>query len=425
MLASLSVVLRRPVTTVLLIALIVNVSILSILGPGRPVESDTVFYVDIARNVVEGRGYVNLRSPWPEAPTTDRLPGWTGMIAGALLLNGGKLSTPLLVRGLSGLLNVLAASLIAALALRVTRDPAVAVLAGLGYVFYLPALYLTDNALSEIPFVCLLCGGALLLLRHQWLPASLLLGAGCLFRGNMLFLGPALAIALFVWFRLRLATVAACVLAFAAAPGAWMIRNALVAPGCAGVLTSASGEVVRGALNPVVMYGWENWGYWVFPNEIPGEPKLREVAATRNQCETAKFYQARAVEFAKENWTGMPLLMAGRIARAYLPFTTHPTVASVLGFGVRGVLLVLVLATWKRWRQAIAGDYQTLLAALFGVSLFTTLALVAGARHSFWLETMVIPCAATGLLSWWRARSAADGQAAKSAEVVTDSRAFR
>lgn len=401
----------RYITITLVAALVANLGILIAMGPARPVESDSIYYAEIARNLATGKGYINTRSPWPTAPAMDRLPGWTGVIAAAMIVTGAEVPSPLLMRVVNAILNIAAAVLVAYLTWRVTSSHLAGGIAGTGYAFYLPALGFMDMALSETGFVCLLTGAALLLLNGRYITGALLLGFGCYFRGNMILLPPFLAA--YLWFaaRQKLPAVVLALAAFSLAPGAWITRNAVSIPGCFPMMTSAAGEVFRGALNDATAGTWRHWGSWIFPNELPGEPQFQAVTATRNQCEVSKYYQARGFQWARENWTKLPGLMLGRLVRAYLPFTLVFEIPTLAGFACRTAVLLALLLGWRSWRVAVDVRYQHIMAMLFGLSLTTTLLMVAGTRHTFWLEVMAIPLCAAGIAAWWNQRQVSGSRA--------------
>lgn len=378
-------------------ALLVNIAVLAALGLGAPLESDTVFFAAIAKNFASGNGYTNPRSPWPAEPALDRLPGWTGMLALAFSILP-HVDPPVVVRLTTTLLNTLAALLLAKLAFRLTHSRVTALFAGLFYVFYLPALFFMHSGLSETGLVAVLAATLLLILNGHLLWGALLLGFSCLFRANFLLLTP-LVPGLVWWLGRRSKALAAAGLAlFGIFPGLWMVRNTL--NGCP-MLSTTSGEVLRGSHNAVVFYDWGHLGLWIQPDDIPGEERFQSLAKRMGACDICRYYQREARDYARQNWTRLPLVIAGRFYRGYIPIPGNVTGTSVLGFGMRGIVLIGVVLLWKRWRTVIDYRYQVVLAGFLLVSLATSLLLTAAARHTFWLEVLLIPCVAAAAATFF------------------------
>lgn len=382
-------------------AFLVTAVVLLGLKISRPVESDTVFFAAIAKNWVQTHQYSNPRSPWPDAPALDRLPGWTSLIALGMTLFP-SLPTPVVVRGLTGLLNVLGAWLVARLAAKASGSDVAGLIAGIGYAVYLPALNMTDSGLSETGLIVFLTAAALTLLEGRLLLGSALLGLCCLFRGNYIFLVPLLPA--YLWFRVRGAPLqrqAVVILAgmalFCFWPAAWLYRNAQA--GCP-MLSTTSGEVMRGSYNDVVFYETSWLGGWIQPEYIPGEEKFQALAKRMNQCDVCRYYQAEGKEYAKAHITRLPLVAVARFVRGYIPIPGSLSVLSLLGFGSRALLFAALVLTWRHWRKQISGNYQVMLVMFAAVSLVTSIAMVAASRHTFWLEVLLFPCAAAGVASW-------------------------
>ena len=378
-------------------ALLVNMAVLVALGPAAPLESDTIFFAAIAKNFASGQGYANPRSPWPTEPALDRLPGWTGTLALAFWLFPSA-DPPLVVRATTFLLNVAAAWLVALLAFKVTQNRTAALFAGLFYVIYLPALFFMHSGLSETGLIVALTATVLCLLSGRLLLGSLLLGFSCLFRANFVLLTPLLPVLLWwLWGRSKALAVGGLAL-FGLLPGLWMLRNA--ANGCP-MLSTTSGEVLRGTHNATVFYDWSQLGLWIQPDEIPGEEKFQSLAKRMNPCDLCRHYQAEAKDYARQNWTRLPLVMAGRFYRGYVPIPGKISAASVLGFGMRGIVLIGCVLLWRRWRGMVDYRYQVILAPFILVSLATSLFMAAASRHTFWLEILLIPCLAAAAVTFF------------------------
>src|SRR5262249_51425924 len=115
--------------------------------------------------------------------------------------------------------------------------------------------------------------------------AALVIGLGPLVRTTFIFvmlfaIGFAVALpstrrAVFRWKLMRVALI--CTLAVLPIFG-WAVRN-YVACGRFPVLSSLEGEGLYGANNDATANDLRKWGYWVVPDEIPGEPSKAELAA--------------------------------------------------------------------------------------------------------------------------------------------------
>ncbi len=399
---------KRHALITILAASLATLGVIGGLGIAKPLESDAVYFTAIAQNLIEQGTYANPRSPWPTAPAVDRLPGWTSFIALGLFSFRG-IPAPVVVRLLSAFLNILAAWLLSRLTFRLTRNEPAALLAGVSFSFYLPALYVAQSALSEPGFICLLLLGVSDLASRKFMRASFLLGMGSLFRANILLILPGLALYLFWQLKgeprmRKILLIVAALLLFAIPPAAWILRNAWAA-NCFPVLSTTSGEVIRGSYNPVVARG-ELWGYWVFPNEIPGEIPFQDLARKMSQCEVNRYYQSEARSFARDNLSLMPSMVLGRLFRSYVPIPIKVSLTSILGFGNRWLLYLAFFLTLGFWKRRLPAEYAWILLMFFSVSLVTTIVMVGNSRHVLWMEVLLFPPAACGLFGWLQSKSA-------------------
>lgn len=115
-------------------------------------------------------------------------------------------------------------------------------------------------------------------------------------------------------------------------------------------------------------------------------------------------------------------LMVGLLAWAYVRFGTLPAVAGLL-YGVKPVVIAVILqALWKLGRSAVKSRWLAMVAlvalGLSALSVSPLLVLVAGGLLAL-AATVVKSRNSMGLLSWFKARSAAQAVAAGTATAIS------
>src|SRR5665213_305846 len=244
---------------------------------GRAAQSgeaggDGPFYISLARSMAAGRGYVSDDTPWPNSPHLSRLPLWPWLLTAPRWLFPSA-SDSAILQGTSIFSHGVVALLLVLLTYRLWGDLLAASLAGAMFALYPVALALMDSGLSEHAFLLATTSGIWLLLYPGWRQAigSLLLGFSVLARSNGVLL-PVLFIAVALiwrwsWIRHWRRTVLLSAI-FYLPVGMWILRNYIVSGDI--LINAMEGETLYGANNPVVANDLLTWGYWVFPDAIPG-----------------------------------------------------------------------------------------------------------------------------------------------------------
>lgn len=409
----------------LLVALVVNLGMGFTLGMGRAMESDSFYFLRIARSLAEGQGFRLREGFWPESPTMSRAPAWPFAISLTLRVFGNA-SPDRVMRILVLTLNSVVAVLVGVLTMRLFRKPSLSWIAMACYVLHPTALYLAYTGESEILFLVLALAGTILLLkewRFKWL-GFLCLGLSCLVRANFI---PWVAFFVMLlgvgswrkrmspgwlldvgggWLNFPFLRLAICVLMFAAPAGLWMVRN-YRACGRFPVLNTLRGQTFYGGNNVVVDHNRKFWGYWVFPDEIPGEIPMRELARTRSEVEVDTYYFSRGKSYVQQHWNTMPLLVVGKLVRAYVPVPWNLTAGTAVVSGYRWLMYLGTLAgLWIAWRRLDSG-YEYIVLAMVCANVFTVVLMWGCARFAFELEPFLLPFAACGI-GWLRGGSAVE-----------------
>jgi hypothetical protein len=350
------------------------------LGLGSEVVSDAHYYQQLAQSVAAGEGYRVKDSFWPDSPSMRRMPGWPLLVAGIYSL-GGSASPDVSMRLLCLLLNVGVAVLVALLALRLFRH----------------------CGLSEPLFLVLCLGGFLVLLSSRpwrWLVGSLIMGLAVLTRANFLLWGLAFAGLLLIrslltrTFSLRAVSLVAIGLALFLAPvSVWVARNYRVS-GHFPVVSTVRGQTFYGGNNTVVANDLSQWGYWVFPDSIPGETPMRQLATTMSEYEVDAYYYAKGQSYVRQNFRFMPRLWLGKLIRGYGPVPWNPSLGGYAQGLFRGAVFILALiGCGIAWRRCL-GVASLGVAALVGINVLTMLVFWGSPRFSLAIEPFLLPLAA-------------------------------
>ena len=399
---------------VLVVALAVNLAAGVASGLRRPMTSDAHYYLNIAQSLAAGQGYVLRDGFWPQAPTMTRSPAWPCTVA--LLLRAlPSVSPDLLMRGLCLLLNAVVALLLARLGWVLLRVRWAAALAGLAYALHPEALYLATGGGSEILFLALTAGGTLLMLHGDWRRwlGILCLGLACLARANFVLwvLFAAAGVVLRAWLtrepslRRWLLQGALAAALFLLPSGLWAARNYTVCRHFP-VLSTLRGQTFYGGNNAVVADELDNWGYWIFPNSIPGEQTMLDMSRTMSEYEVDEYYFRRGAAYVKRHAFGLPRLLLGKLIRAYVPVPWKPNWGTY-AIGLIRLLIYLGaaaggLALWRRLHPV----FRVTLAAMAATNVATVLMFWGCARFAFALEPFLLPLFAAGVSGWLFPRSA-------------------
>lgn len=411
------------------VAAAVGCLIAGLLGWSRPVESDGWYYLKIAESINSGGGFALKEGFWPGEPTMSRMPGWPAAIA--VWLKVLPFVTPdAAVRALGFILNAFSACLLFLLTLRVFNNRLGAFLAGLAFILHPTALYTAYGADSEPLFIFLaLLGSWMFVSDSRWkLAASgLAFGLAALVRANYLIAVIALAPGVLVLLRRREWTVrwlvaAGFALLFMIPPTLWMIRNSRVC-GDFPVLSTIAGQTFYGGNNQVVANEAKWWGYWVFPDAVPGEVQMRELAKTMSEFGVNEYYMARGCEFIQKNPGSMPGLVAGKLVRAYVPVPWNPNAQTLAASAFRWMLWIgLAAGLFLFWRGASAG-YRLLFGCLVGVNVLTVVIFWGCARFALPAEVFFLPfagLAAVELLTKRRGQDEGDAEKRQDFVIVAN-----
>lgn len=329
------------------------------------------------------------------------------------------------------------------------------ILAGALYIVHPQALYLAYGGASEILFLVLSLTGTLLLLSQKQrvmscsvaellhkepsslsrndpttqqpnnstaFPAAdlggfLLLGLACLVRPNfilwivffagLVILRPrtgGVASALVYGghyvarrgFARWLAIIGVGILIFLTPSLLWAVRNYQIC-GHFPVFSTLSGQTLYGGNNGIVANNLEQWGYWVFPNAIPGETPMVELSRRMSEYEVNDYYNRKGSEYIRTHLLEMPRLWLGKMLRAYWPLPWKATAGGLVAGVYRGLLYLAVVAGliigWRR----LSRPYGVILTAMVLANIATVLIFWGCSRFAFAVEPFLIPVAVVAL----------------------------
>lgn len=404
----------RVTLAVFVVSFIVLAGITFAWGPGREPDLDSPQYLAIAQNLAGGKGFVNSFGPWPDRPSYDRMPAWPAVLAAALWVAPGA-PPQAVARFAAALCLAVAGALFSLLSCHLGVRPGLSMLAGFGVSLSPPLVYLSVSGMSEpslvmfvaAALVCVFAGG-----RWFWL-GTVLLGVGPLVRTQLILVPAAFAVIL-VWSdgrrllagkqrrgRFAIALALAYLLPFL-----WTLRNYSLT-GRFPLLSSIEGETLYGANNPVVANDLENWGYWVMPNEIPGEtPKLDLAKTGMTDLELNDYYHRKGIVWIKQNIPALPRLVLGKLIRGFVPVPWKPKLGSFFAFSYRLLLDALYLALLPFWWRSMDRIYLRFCLAMFAVQLLATVIYYGASRFTHvYVEILFVPCIVFGVQQW-RARAA-------------------
>lgn len=387
------------VLIVVAVASVASIFVIVTLGAFRELQSDAPFFLSIASNLANGRGYINDHSPWPGIAATDRMPLWPLFVS--LFLRTWPAGDPKLVIRIAGAaVHVMTAVLILQLSWTLTRQRYAGLLGGLGYALYPPALFLVHEAMSETMAAFLVAAALLAVSCRRIQFAALILGTSCLVRPNLAILPACIVVcAAFYWrsgFRQTFGTTVWTLSLFFAPITCWTVRNYRVT-GHFPVVTTLAGSTLYGSNNTLVADDLTRWGYWTVPDDIPGETPRKELVARMSPWELDRYYKSRAATYIESSWLSLPRLMLGKFIRGHVPIPWKPSPAGYGAAACRLLLYVAVILTMRRWVSGVEPAYKLLIGALFLANLVTCLVFYGTARFTFVVEIATIPSAVLGV----------------------------
>ncbi len=384
---------------------------------------DTPFYLALGEQLAKPNpNFQNPVSFWPDKPATDRAPGWPFVISLAIRIFP-EADRVFLVQATGAVVSIANAVLIAVLTFQLTGSRRLATLAGLAWDLNPVALSFVDTGGSEPLFVflaALACVGIIRGGGHLYW-AALALGLSCHVR-QFFALFPFCILALVVLRRLTWRgspspfTSRELVLGgliFMAPVVAWCYRNYTVT-GHAPVLSTLRGETFYGSNNPVVANELLAWGYWIMPDEIPGEARKADLARTMTAFEVDRYYFQKGMQYLRSNWFALPRHLVGKLVRGYVPVPWVPIWQSYISFSFRILIYVLFVSTLGSALRDCRPSYRITLEAMLLVSLITTLIFYGNYRFTYCVEPFLVPMIAVGL----RGRDRAETEPAEKMAAV-------
>jgi hypothetical protein len=164
------------------------------------------------------------------------------------------------------------------------------------------------------------------------------------------------------------------------------------------VLSTLRGQTIYGGNNSVVANDLNYWGYWVFPDSIPGETPMAELAGTRSEYEVDVYYYDRACSYIRENWFGLPRLLLGKLVRAYVPVPWKPQWASYGVCAYRILLYLAAIAGVFLGLRRVPRGYGVLLLAMLLTNIMTVLIFWGVTRFAFVLDPFLLPFAGLAMV---------------------------
>lgn len=393
---------------VLFVAIAANASISWYLGFERKADNDPYYYLQLARSLAEGRGYVLSDSQWPTSPTMRQMPAWPFFVSIGLRLFPEAMPD-IVMRIISLSINSLIAFGIYFITLTLFNRYLVGLTAGIAYAFYPSALILSYMGCSEVLFLLFVAGGVIFIILKPQRPVFkcfgfLLLGCSCLVRANFIvFIIFMALISVWSWRMDRrhfpsrsILWMSFYVVLFLGPTFLWTLRNYTVC-GHFPVVSTLRGHTFYGGNNQIVANSLDWWGYWIFPDAIPGEKTISELSETMSEYEVDEYYFEKGKQYILENWFYMPRLLLGKIIRAYVPVPFKPTWQTYIASLYRWFLYVgLIIGMLIGWRESNK-VYRVCLISFALVNLLTVLVFWGYFRFAFVLETFLFPYFALGV----------------------------
>ena len=397
---------RVLVTLLFFVGFVAGLGVFYKLGLFSQLTGDAHYFVGLAKSLAETGNFIDIYSFWPEAYSTGRSPGWPAILATVFFVFGPE-DLNFAARLTALILHCLTVVFIYYLAAEMSRNRGISFFASLAWALNPNSIFLAWAAMSEICFVVFFVAGVLLLSldnRERLLVCTiggLCLGFSILIRPNYVLLPVFAAAIIFLktnglkflfhkssaWIYVALIPVTF-----------WAVRNYYVV-GEFPVISTISGETLYGANNAVVANTSDYWGYWIFPDKIPGQETKKSLSTTYNELEMNKYYTKKGVEYIKANISALPKHILGKLTRSYVPIPWVGSFDAYIAFGFRFVLYCLVIGLFPFWHKKPPQMYETILYSALAVSLVTTVVFYGCSRFSFCFEGLLIPIVAVAASS--------------------------
>jgi hypothetical protein len=371
-----------------------------------PIEGDGAQYVSLAQSLAANRGYYLDISVWPDQPNMGRAPLWPALLSVPLRVLPHA-DPSFVTRCTGAILHGISASLLVMLTFQLTGRVKASAFAGAILAAYAPGTGLVIGGYSEISYVAAMLAGLVLFFEGGFLTyaGALLGGAAVLARPNYVAL-PILLLLLLAVFRPRVLFQKRCfVFAVAASslfymlPALWIVRNYAVS-GHFPILSATEGETLYGGNNPLVESELNLWGYWITPNDIPGERSKLELSREKTEAQVNTYYHDKGMRYIREHLSALPLLVVGKIIRGFVPIALSPSptplLAKVVVASFRLFLYIAFLTSFRFWRPRNK-TFDAIVTSMFLTTLLTTVVYYGSFRLTFCLEPFLIPFIAAGV----------------------------
>jgi 4-amino-4-deoxy-L-arabinose transferase-like glycosyltransferase len=211
----------RDLIVVLAVALMARVVYWVLVTPDYSPDSDAAQYFDLARNIVNGRGYAMTFPQLELHPTAFRPPGYPYLLAAVFKVFGVDNGVGA-GRVLSMMCGLVAIALVYVLVRRIST-PTAALVAGLCMALYPPLLANDTVLLTESLSLALLAGVLLALAVRRWPVAAVLCGLLILTRASAQYL--MIVLAIWVLWQMGWKRALGFLAIVAAVLSPWFIRN--------------------------------------------------------------------------------------------------------------------------------------------------------------------------------------------------------
>lgn len=382
------------IIVVTLFSVFINLIFYSFFEAKRDVTPDTTYYLAIAKHLSQEFSYKDPSSPWPDAPSVGRAPLWP-LVVSIFIRVFPDANSNALIRYVGLIFNVLNSIILYLLARKFYSNRKFCLAAAMLYSLHPTALFLAEQGLSEIIFVTLVILATLIFLNKgkSQLFAMFIWGLATLVRSNFVLFGPIFfAINLIFTRSFKIKQLILYVFVFSLPACLWIARN-YNATGHFPIFSSIRGETFYGSHNHMTFYTLERFGYWIFPDLIPGETKKAELASKFNEIELDKYYFERGKVYLKEHISDFPRLIYGKITRSLIPI---PWVADYKTAVVCLYRFLLYLVSFLSILQLIKQkdfEYLTILCSFFVCNIITILTFYGSMRFAFAFEPSLLPIA--------------------------------
>jgi hypothetical protein len=399
---------RSQILFLVAIAVIVRLVACVIVPIDKKPWSDSAQYVNLGISLAKGGGYnLSEGNCWPGKPTIIRAPGWPLLLSMAyrVVPEGCRWK---IAQALAVILDVVNVLLVMSLARIMGGSIIMAGVAGGLYAINPIMVGLCAQAGCEpagvtflLLYLCMAIG--------RWLPdlpryalAGLSLGVACLIRTNWLVIAGFACVGVFWVFRrqVRHAIVMASVfwIAVMVPLMPWLVRNAIEF-GQFPVFGAGGGETFYGGNNDLAADPRSPmWGYIVQPGGIPNEPALQVMAARMSEVEVDRYWMRRGWDWLRANPEKVPILVVGKLRRAFVPIPRNATSPMVLAASayravIGGATIICVILLWRR-RIRLRPEIWTNIGAVILATFATTVVFCGVMRYVIVMEILlVIPAA--------------------------------